>query len=414
MLTQIFKIALRNVIRRKLQTIALGSMMALTTFAIFAMVGVQTGAFRLLEDSYTQVFNGDIQIRNIAYEDEKDFEKMLSDNDIANIVTVLNDFHNTKVYFTKRYINFGLADVNDKNYSFQLIGIEPQSEKNISIISKKIVTGAFLDDKNLNDIIIGQDLADFLKVKVGDEMTIMTTDIYDSFVIDAFKIKGIYKIGDDLMDKSSAFISKKYFDDNIVYGNNKMTNITIRLQDPTYRDQLKTLLKAKANKITNVLSWNEIMPEIQQVIEFDFSTSMVFYFTLAIIVAFTLLNSMMLATIKRAPEFGILSAMGLDSSYFKWVLIFENLILATSFVLIGTILGMIFVIYFSKAGIPLPALAESDGNPLTFIDNILYPNPRNPLLLFGPFIIFFSCMLSVIPPVLRLRKLNPVQSLTYI
>lgn len=193
-----------------------------------------------------------------------------------------------------------------------------------------------------------------------------------------------------------------------------MTNLTIKLQDPTYRSQLKALLKAKANKVTDVLSWDEILPEIQQVIEFEFSVSMVFYFTLAIIVAFTLLNSMMLATIKRAPEFGILSAMGLDSSYLKWVLIFENIILATFFVLLGTILGMIFVIYFSKAGIPLPSLAESTDKTLTFIDNVLYPNPRNPLLLFGPIIIFSSCMLSVIPPVLRLRKLNPVQSLTYI
>lgn len=411
---QVFKIALRNVIRRKLQTIALGAMMGLTTFAIFAMVGVQTGAFRLLEDSYTQVFNGDIQVRNVAYEELDDFEDMLSNSDVAGIQTVLKNFKKTKVYFAKRYINFGLADVNDRNYSFQLIGIEPQLEKNISIVSKKMVVGTFLDNKNPNNIIIGQELADFLKVKVGDEMTIMTTDIYDSFVIDAFKVQGIYKIGDDLMDKSSVFISKKYFDDNVVYDANHMTNITIKLQDPSYRSELKKLLKAKANKVTNVLSWDEILPEIQQVIEFEFSVSMVFYFTLAIIVAFTLLNSMMLATIKRAPEFGILSAMGLDASYLKWILIFENAILATCFVLLGTMLGMAFVLYFSKAGIPLPSLAESADKPLTLIDNILYPNPRNPLLLFGPLIIFSSCMLSVIPPVLRLRKLNPVQSLTYI
>lgn len=208
MLLQIFKIAFRNVIRRKLQTIALGSMMGLTTFAIFAMVGVQTGAFRLLEDSYTQVFNGDIQVRNVAWEDLSDFENMLSNTDVAGMVPILNNFKKTKVYFAKRYINFGLADVNDKQYSFQFIGIEPQLEKNISIVSKKMATGNFLDGKNPNDIIIGQDLADFLKVQVGDEITIMTTDVYDSFVIDAFKVKGIYKIGDELMDKSSVFISK--------------------------------------------------------------------------------------------------------------------------------------------------------------------------------------------------------------
>ncbi len=408
----LFTIALRNILRRRLQTFLLGIMIALSTFTLFAMVGVQSGAYKLIEDSYTQVFNGDIQIRNALYEDIEDFDKLLPTSDIVIAEQLMDDFQNTKVFHTRRYIHFALGEYMDKNYNFTLVGIKPQQEKYTSKIFDSIQSGFYLDENSYNDILIGSDLANYFGVSLGSEIVLMTMDIYDSFVIDVFKVKGIYKTGDGFLDKSAAFIHANYFMDNIVYSNNNISNVTIKLLNSNYRADLLRALQDKLPSNSVAMSWDQVLPEIKQTIQFQFSVSMTFYILFVILIAFSLLNAMMLATVKRMPEFGIYFALGLDNKNFKWILFFENFILCTIFVTIGVVLGLCFVFYFSSYGIPLPALTEDKERPLTLLGNMLYPNPKDPLLFVGPALVYISCLLSIIPPVLKLMRSNPVQAIT--
>ena len=182
---------------------------------LFVNVGFLTGASKLLEDSYTKVFTGDIQIRNADYEDVENYDKFINLKDVEKIIDVLKSYNKTKVYWTKRDISFGLADANDKNYSFQLVGTDTKDEVHTSLVSQKMIAGKYLADDDTNQILIGKDLAEFLRLKVGDEVVLMTNDIYDSFVIDSFIVKGIYQIGDMQLDKATAFINRSYFSANI-------------------------------------------------------------------------------------------------------------------------------------------------------------------------------------------------------
>jgi ABC-type lipoprotein release transport system permease subunit len=386
-------------------------MIFFTSLAIFVMVGFQSGAYQLIEDSYTKFFNGDIQVRLQGYNDIEDFEKLLAEEDISLIQAKLELFDKTPIFSTTRYLSFALGDFNDKNFAFQLVGIEPNTEKNLSMPASHMVQGSFLDDSSYNDVVIGQDLADFFNIKVGDEIVLMTTDVYDSFVIDSFMVKGIYQTGDISLDKNTAFIHRNYFNDNIAFGD-KATNITIKLTDSSYRDTLKTFLQNSLPSHLEVVSWDEVLPNIKQTIQFQFIVSMFFYVLLVVIVSFTIVNSMMLATLKRMPEFGIYSSIGLNNRYFKWILFFENFIICTVSVGLSTILGMIFIYHFSKVGIPLPAITQEEGVPLTLINNVIYPNPHSPLLLVGPILVYASTILAIIPPIIRLSKSNPVQAIT--
>ena len=409
----LFNISLRNILRRKLQTILLGTMIIFTTIMLFVNVGFLTGASKLLEDSYTKVFTGDIQIRNADYEDVENYDKFINLKDVEKILEVLKSYNKTKVYSTKRDISFGLADANDKNYSFQLVGTDPIDEIHTSLVSQKMISGKYLSDGDTNQILIGKDLAEFLKLKVGDEVVLMTNDINDSFVIDSFIVKGIYQIGDMQLDKGTAFINRSYFSANIFYDDSKLTNITIKLEDSTLRADLLKKLKAEVPANVKVMDWLEVLPGIEQALDFQFITSAVIYVIFVALIAFTVLNSMMLATVKRIPEFGILSSIGLDNKYFKYILFYENLLLCGGAVLIGSAIGAYLVYYLGEIGVPLPSKAPKDA-PLTMLSRVLYPDITNPLLLFGPTLVFVCCSLSIIPSILKLNKSNPIQSLTSI
>jgi ABC-type lipoprotein release transport system permease subunit len=409
----LFKMALRNVLRRKLQTTLLGTMIIFTTIMLFVNVGFLTGASKMLESSYTKVFTGDIQIRSVKYEDVEDYAELVDTKDLAKIFEVLDNYKESDLHYTQRSISFGLADANDKNYSFQLIGSNPSQEKYTSLVASKMISGEYLAKDDTNKILIGKDLAEFLRLKVGDEVVLMTNDIYDSFVIDSFVVKGIYKIGDMQLDKGSAFINSSYFANNIVYDENKITNLTIKLEDTSKRDDLLKQLRKAGNPNIKILDWQEVLPSIKQTLDFQLLTSAIIYIIFVTLIAFTVLNSMMLATVKRIPEFGILSSIGLDNKYFKSLLWYENLILCGSAVIVGSIIGAYIVYYLGLIGVPLPMGAQ-ENEPLTIIDRTLYPDITNPLLLFGPILVFVCCSLSIIPAIIKLNKSNPIQSLTSI
>ena len=418
----LFDIAFRNVRRRKLQTTLISIMIIFTTFAIFAMVGMQSGAFKMLEDGYTKMFNGDIQIRNIDYTDEDAYKVLISDVDVKSVEKEIKNYKNTEVNYTKRNMGFAVAEAKNKNYSFLLVGIDPDTEKNVSQISQSMVKGNFLTAQDVNSVIIGEDLADFLKVSIGDEIVMMMMDIYDSFIIEPFIVTGIFKVGDMMLDKNYAFVNRNFFVNNLTYGDS-FTNITLKLKDSSYRKDLLNNLKDISNKENlttknqkiEILPWDEVLLFLKQVMNFNFIISNVYYFVFILLVAFTVLNSMVLSTIKRMPEFGILSAVGLNNNQFKWILIYENLILCGLSVIIGSLLGMAFVYYFSLHGVPLPPPPEDA--PLKFgsgDSRRLYPDPTSIDLIYGPIVIFISCFFSIIPSVIRLNRSNPVQSLTSI
>ncbi len=411
----LFRISLRNVIRRKLQTSLLFLMILLTNLAIFAMVGMQTGAYKLIEDSYTQIFYGDIQVKHKNYESkEDDFTTFLQQEDITNLTKELKTLEGNELFYSQRYVHFALADSNEKNYAFQLVGIEPSKEANVSVVSSKIIEGNYLEKDDYTGILIGKDLANFFNLKTGDEITLMTSDVYDSFVIEVFTIKGIYQTGDAFLDKSNAFINFEYFQDNITYSYNTLTNITIKLKDSNKRAEIIQKLSNIEDNNSNakVISWSEILPDIKQTINFQFTVSMFFYVILVAIVGFAILNALVLSTMKRMQEFGILYAIGLNKKYFKYILIIENTIITTCAVVLASCLGMAFVLYFANNGIPLPSAGRHSDRPITLISNMIYPNPNNPLLFVGPLLMYVFATLSSIPALLKLAKSNPIETIT--
>ncbi len=408
----ILKLALRNVLRRKMQSYLLGFMISFTTFLLFLMVGMQTGSYKMMEDNYTKVFHGDFQIKNKEFKDkEDDFSKLIDPKWLESSETKLKQYGNNLAY-SKRTVNFALAEANNKNYAFQIVGVEPLGEKNVSLVSQNIKKGAYFNPKSeINDIVIGQSIANFLKLKIGSEIVLMTNDIYDSFIVDVFKVTGIFKIGDEQID-NSAFINIDYFYENITYSNN-FSHLAVKLKNPKNRDKTIAFLEKDLNKNLKVVPWYDILPEIKQTIEFDKISSIVFYVILVAIIGLIILNSITLSTTKRFKEFGIMHAIGFDNKNLKYLLLAENLILSTIFIGIGSLLGYLLLYYLSYVGVTIPEISKQGGEEfdIVILDSKLYPEIYDRFLLLGPLLVFVFCLVSIVPSLAKIRKLEPVKAI---
>ncbi len=407
----LFGVALKNVLRRRKQTISLFLMIAVTTFAIGALVSFRAGASSSIQSTYTYLISGDAQIRNKEYEDLKSYDKVISGKDIdLQKIAGLDQF---KYYSGKRAYQFMVIEAKNKNSAIQMIGVEPEKEKNISKIPGFVVKGRYLNDSDVNGIVIGVNLAEFLKLNLGDEITVMGQDIDESLMVEVFKVVGIFNSKDEMSDKMLGFVNIATYQDLFLYGD-YFNAIAFRLDSPQLVHKfVKTINKGLKDTKYQAITWEKIIPEIVQILMFSAILDYLFFIVFIIVIAFAVLNSIYLSSIKRTPEMGLLNSMGLQNEDIKWILIYEVLLIVTVAVIVGTMGTFSFVYYFADTGINVAKMMSQEAveDAKYSMPNVIYPTLTLPTFSFGVLSIYLSSLCSLILPLKRLKTLDPVQAL---
>jgi len=97
-----------------------------------------------------------------------------------------------------------------------------------------------------------------------------------------------------------------------------------------------------------VMNWKELMPEIANHIKADGTSFYVFTGILYIIIAFGIFGTILMMTVERRYEFGMLIAIGMKKIKLGIMLLYETILITFLGVLAGILLSLPVVIYFSK------------------------------------------------------------------
>ena len=98
-------------------------------------------------------------------------------------------------------------------FGANLIGIEPDLESKVSVVSDFMIEGTFDSlNKDTNNIILGEVLARKLGLDLGDKVSLMLPDSKPSFAgyfprISNFQVSGIFRVGSADLDESIAYIN---------------------------------------------------------------------------------------------------------------------------------------------------------------------------------------------------------------
>ena len=101
----------------------------------------------------------------------------------------------------------------DEVYGSNLIGIDPNSEKSVSVVSSFVTKGSYESlNEDANNIILGELLARKLNLDIGNQVSLMLPDNNASFSgyfpkIKNFKVSGIFRVGAPDIDEGVAYIS---------------------------------------------------------------------------------------------------------------------------------------------------------------------------------------------------------------
>ena len=404
------KMAWRNIWRNPRRTMLTICAIAFASLLLVFMLSFQFGSYETMINTSVKIQTGHLQVQAETYQEKKNIRLVVPDP--AEIAQVIDSIPTVEAY-TFRGQAFSLISSNERTYGVAVTGIDPIGEAQVSRLKSLIREGAFLSKEDTHQALVGKLLARNLRVQLGDELTLIGQGRDGSIAATVVQVKGIFSSGISEFDRSAIQIPLQTFQD--VYSMQGAVHEVVIIADALRNiAAIKTAIQAtlsslKLKKPLTVLDWNELMPGLRQSIEMDLVSGLIFYLLLVLVVAFSILNTFLMAIFERTREFGVLMAIGTTPGRLTKVLLIESMTLTFIGIIAGILIGSLITLYFQAHGIDISGASELLSQ--FGITGRMYPKLSWLSATSGPLAVLIITFFAALYPAIKVRMLRPVEAM---
>ncbi len=405
----LLKISWRNLWRNKRRTYITIAAVTFATAVFMFTRGMQYGTYEVNIREITHLFSGPLQIQHGNYIERPNLfhSFVLSDSLIQRIEATPG-----VTAWAPRIYTEALMAFRQNSMGISLVAVDPQKETRITTLHEKIKEGRFLKQTKRGEVVAGEILLKNLGVTVGDTVVLLTQGFDGSLGNMKFTIVGSFRTGSREMDQFGIILSLRDAQDLLTM-EGRVLALVVDTDDIRHIQWVKQQLvqRLQGTQLT-VLAWDELLPEIKQAIQLDNLSGLLFLLLLVIVVAFGILNTLLMAVTERFREFGIMLSLGMANRSLSWVVMWEGVFLTG----IGLVLGLMIAggvnYYFQMHPIvfggELARLSEEYGF-LPLLSNTV--EPRVWWQTIGA--IGGISLLALIYPVVKVWQLEPLKGIRY-
>ena len=404
------KMAWRNIWRNPRRTMLTICAIAFASLLLVFMLSFQFGSYETMINTSVKIQTGHLQVQAEAYQEKKNIRLVVPHP--AEIARVIDTIPAVEAY-TFRGQAFSLISSNERTYGVAVTGIDPVAEAQVSRLKSLIREGAFLSKEDTHQALVGKLLARNLRVQLGDELTLIGQGRDGSIAATVVQVKGIFSSGISEFDRSAIQIPLQTFQD--VYSMQGAVHEVVIIADALRNiAAIKTAIQAglsslKLKKPLTVIDWDELMPGLRQSIELDLVSGLIFYLLLVLVVAFSILNTFLMAIFERTREFGVLMAIGTTPGRLTKVLLIESMTLTFIGIIAGILIGSLITLYFQAHGIDISGASELLSQ--FGITGRMYPKLSWLSATSGPLAVLIITFFAALYPAIKVRMLRPVEAM---
>jgi len=259
-----------------------------------------------------------------------------------------------------------------ENAPLMLVGINPQAENGLSFIPDSITKGTYFNDADSPGILLGKKLAKRLRTELNKRVVILSQGPGGDIKERGFRVTGIYEVEQEDTETQYAFISLNKAQ-SMLKIDGDISEVSFVLHNLDELDHFLEKYK-KLNTLSNIKqdikSWSELEPFTLALLDMTSGTIALLTVIMFILIAFGLVNTLLMAVYERTREFGLLQALGMKPSYIMYMILIESTFLMGIGVIAGTLISLSTIEFFSS-GLDLGALAE--GSTMFGAGRIMYP-----------------------------------------
>jgi putative ABC transport system permease protein len=409
----LFKIAIRNLLRYKRRTLLTASLITIGVVFVFIFISVAGSFKNMIIGQITDSFMGHLQVHRKGYVasiENLPLNLSLKPGAVKRLENILNSQPEIEAYSPR--IKFGgMFSTFVETTNIRLNAVYPEKEfKAMPLLASRIISGE--REIKRGEILVPELLAKGMKVKTGDMVVVVATNRDGSVNGKQLKVGGIV-MGATGPGGRDGYI---HFDDALEIlrmEEPEISEIAIRLKDfgklSAFSKKLDALLSKELNQQNNPIfemhTWESLSPFYNIARMIDVMTVFIKLMLIAIVLI-SIMNVMIMAVYERIREIGTIAAIGTLPGRILSMFIIEGLCLGVTGAVAGNIAGaaLAFLINVAKItfnfGLQKGLILQASINP-------------NDLIVISVTVIIVSVIASL-QPAFKASRMEPIKALRHV
>ena len=469
-MTGIVKIAWRNIWRNKRRSLITVASIFFAVFFAVLMRSMQLGTYGHMIKQSIEKFTGYLQLQNPEYFDDPSLDNFIEYSD--ELISIVKTTEGIRMA-VPRIESFVLASSGHQSKGVLITGIDPEAEGNISNPERMLIKyrltpdivqkisndtsfskkqldllkfnqnglyhdldrlaldlGLNVDDfkpyhhwfvkyasnqgsyleKEDKGILLASNLANYLRVQVGDTIVLMGQGKYGTSAAGLFPIRGLVKVPSPDLNNKLIYMSLTQAQE--FFGmQGLVTSLVMNLDDTDDMLEVQEELNKKLNQEKYVVkNWEQIVPILKQQIEGDNTSGKMFVGILYFIVFFGIFGTVIMMIAERKREFGVLIAIGMRKKLLAGIVLIEMIFIGIIGTAAGLLAAMPIVIMFNKNPIHFTGEMAKMYEDMGF-EAIMPTEPVGFYFVAQGLVILLMVLIACYIPLQRIRKMKIMDAL---
>jgi putative ABC transport system permease protein len=402
----LFTIAWRNIWRHTRRTLLTVGTVALGLMLLLLSIGLGDGGHYQMIETSVRLGSGHVVIQEPGYQQSRGAGKLIDGSAqrgaMAWFDSVRGRFGIQAVL--RRVFVSGLAASAEDSAGVQMVGIEPALEKTVSRFAEKLVAGRFIESGDSDDVVIGNGLARRLALKPGDKLVLTAQEVRGAELQSMLvHVCGVMRIGIEDLDEAAVLLPLATAQRFLRTGDG-VHQIAVLLTDSRLADPLAHLGREQLPRL-DVLTWAQALPELDDFIRIDDAGNYLFNAVFFVLIAFLVLNTLLMSVLERRREFALLDALGLTPDRRFSMIMLEASFIALLSAVAGSVLGLLGHMYFAVHGLPIDLFYTGEISAAGVVfDSVIYSNLSEHRILGCICLVFLLTLLLALIPARRAAR----------
>lgn len=409
----LFKIAIRNLLRYKRRTLLTASLITVGVVFVLVFISVSGSFKNMMIGQITDSMIGHLQVHRKGYVasiETLPLNLNLKAGAIARLEAILDkqtelESYSPRIKFGGMFSNFV------ETSSVRLTAVYPEKEfRTTPLLPTRIIEGS--KELKPGGILIPELLARGMKVKAGDMVVVVATNVDGSVNGKQFTVAGILQsvTGPGGRD---GYIHIDDAKELLRMEGDEISEFAVRLKDfgklGVFSSKLNSLLSKELNQqdkpIFELHTWEKLSPFFNIARMIDVMTFFIKLMLIAIVLI-SIMNVMIMAVYERIREIGTIAAIGTLPGKILSMFVIEGFCLGIVGAIIGNVAGIIIIFILNLAKITFN-FGQQQG--LVLQASI---NPYD-LVVISATVIIVSVIASL-QPAFKASRMEPINALRHI
>ena len=399
------QLAWRNLWRNKRRTLISISSVFFAVVLALLMRSMQLGSYEYMIQNVVKLSTGYVQVHAEGYWDKRSIDLSFAYTD--SLRTALSGVENV-TELIPRLQSFALAASHEATRGAKVNGIDPVLEDRMNALKSKVIRGSYLDPGGTG-VLISEGLSNHLGFDVGDTLVLYGQGYHGVIAAGKYPVEGVVEFLTPDLNAATVYLTVPVAQD--LYGMPGLVNsVSIMIDHPRHQADVLENVKSLAGDRYEVMGWDEMMPDVVQAIEVDNAGGILMLGILYVVIGFGIFGTVMMMTIERRKEFGVLIAVGMNRRRLILTTLTETVFLSLLGVIAGAAVSLPIMVYYARN--PIQLTGELAEVMVRFGLDPILPLSMNPGIIGAQMIVvLLIAIVSVTYPTRALMKLEPVKAM---